>query len=88
MIRPPNLEDSRPLHVAAYKDNPQAAAILLKHGASIDLTDGTGCTPLHWAAMQGSPKVARILLAAGASTEIRDNTHYNACRIERQLTDD
>jgi len=43
-------QGTTPLHVAAWKHNPELAAWLLDHGAPVDALDGHGQTPLDTAA--------------------------------------
>ncbi len=62
-----------PLHVAALWNAPQSAALLLKHGASINSRDAQKQTPLHYAArMQEGTPMAAWLLARHADPNAAD----------------
>jgi ankyrin repeat protein len=58
-----------PLHVAADRNQPEAAKALLEAGASLEAIDEQRETPLHLAAWRGHAAVMRVLLDAGAPTE-------------------
>ncbi|KAL9112035.1 MAG: hypothetical protein Q9227_003655 [Pyrenula ochraceoflavens] len=47
-------------------------AILIKHGAIIDIPDHWGTTPLHHAAQNGSSDMVRLQIEAGADVSICD----------------
>jgi ankyrin repeat protein len=51
-----------PLHLAAFHNQTNALAILIRAGADVNLTDRRGFTPLHWAAMRGAAEAAALLL--------------------------
>ncbi|KAL3147418.1 hypothetical protein ABBQ38_014482 [Trebouxia sp. C0009 RCD-2024] len=56
------------LHLACATEQPDCAALLIKHGAEVqDMEKGSGLTPLHAAAMAGNVDCVRMLLAAKAS---------------------
>ena len=58
-----------PLHrVAAYGKSGDVAAMLLKHGAVVDLPRGDGRTAYVLAVRTGNSSVAEVLRAAGADT--------------------
>jgi ankyrin repeat protein len=77
----PNVKDRdgvTALHRAAMAGRPEAARVLLEHGAAVNALDGMFAgTPLLWAAegrnhpLQGSDhiRVAQVLIAAGSSLE-------------------
>jgi len=69
-----NLEDpdATPLHIAAFKDKPEVAEVLLKHGADPNVRDKFGMTALHVAAMRGNVALVRRLVELGATTEALD----------------
>ena len=56
------------LHFAAFFGKPEAAKVLLEHGASVDVytRNGFANQPLHAAAAGRHIEVCRVLLAAGA----------------------
>jgi len=56
-----------PLHFAAWKNNPQAAKILIQHGANHESVDDQGCTPLDKAREYNSIHVIDVL---GKASEI------------------
>jgi len=64
--------DATPLHIAAFKDKPDVAEVLLKHGADPNVRDKFGMTPLHVAAMRGDVALVRRLVERGATTEALD----------------
>eukprot|EP01043_Picozoa_sp_COSAG02_P038580 COSAG02_NODE_2985_length_7617_cov_28.128226_3_plen_1254_part_00 len=61
-----------PLHLAASHGHAPAAALLLKHGAIMDLEDADGRTPLHYAANGDFVKVARLFLQHHAQVNYED----------------
>ena len=66
------LAGDRPIHRAAYGNQPDAAVFLLENGADIDAKNERGWTALHWAALCGNTRVLKTLLAAGADPNARD----------------
>ena len=69
-----NLEDpdATPLHIAAFKDKPDVAEVLLDHGADPNIRDKFGMTPLHVAAMRGNVELVRRLVEVGATPDALD----------------
>jgi len=63
----------RPLHLAVYVGNREAAEILLNHGADPNIRDTAGGTPLHWAVVGGFPDIVELLLERGADPNAKDN---------------
>jgi ankyrin repeat protein len=57
-----------PLMMAALKNEEDAAAALIAHGASLNKT---GWTPLHYAATGGSVPIVKLFIAKGAAIEAR-----------------
>ncbi len=55
-------EDQTPLHIAALYGHTEAVAILLTHGASVDVRDYYGRSPLHTAVIGGSMPCMTSLL--------------------------
>jgi uncharacterized protein len=54
------------LHIAAYKDRTDAAALLLQHGAAVNTPAVNGSSPLLVAATFSSSEFVQLLLDAGA----------------------
>ena len=50
----------------------QMVRLLLREGASVDVTDKHGQTPLHWAAYMGHDDVIVDLVQAGANVNVVD----------------
>jgi len=61
--------DATPLHIAAFKDKPDVAEVLLDHGADPNARDKFGLTALHVAAMRGNMDLVRRLVEVGATAE-------------------
>jgi uncharacterized protein len=59
------------LHIAAFKDRTDAAALLLQHGAAVDTPAVNGSTPLLVAATFSSAELVQLLLDAGADVTAR-----------------
>ena len=71
--------DKTALHLAAEKDYPDVARVLLDAGADIEARTSWGATPLDWAATMGSRRVGELLLERGA----RDYTLIVAAGLGR-----
>ena len=56
-----------PIHVAAWKGEPEDIAWLLAHGAEINQAGDFEMTPLHYAHMGGKPDNVSILIERGAN---------------------
>jgi ankyrin repeat protein len=65
-----------PLHYAAQNQFPELAALLIEHGANLELEDKFGNTPLWRATMhaKGRGEVIKLLLAAGADRHHRNKS--------------
>ena len=61
-----------PLHIAAKKNAPKLARLLLQKGATLNLRDNIGDTPLHVAVGNGTKELVSLLLTFGAYTEIKN----------------
>lgn len=68
------LDGFTPLHLVAWKGSPEAARILLAHGAAVTarVKGFHSFTPLHVAAFKGHQAVTRLLAARGADLAARD----------------
>jgi hypothetical protein len=60
----------RALNYAAIGDHVSAIKILIRRGATVNLTNRTGFTPLHHAAEAGALDALGVLLASGADANI------------------
>lgn len=54
------------VHRAVKEGNADAVALLLQHGADVNVRDATGSTPLHYAAAKKDARTERLLLEHGA----------------------
>ncbi len=67
-VRAPNDRGWTPLHQAAYRNDPEMAALLLQAGAAYDAeAHGAGGTPLAVALFWGHREVAAVLAAQGVA---------------------
>ena len=62
---------NRPLHDAAWRENPIFVKTLIEAGADPNVRDSFGNTPLHYAAHNANPTIAALLLDAGADPNAR-----------------
>ena len=67
-----------PLHIAAAFGELETVKLLLKLGASIDLTDKHGLTALHIATLKGQAEIVAALLDHGSDFTIVSKTNYTA----------
>ncbi|WP_306604579.1 ankyrin repeat domain-containing protein [Azonexus sp.] len=67
--------DETPLHHAARKGSIDMAAMLISHGANVNVTAQTGFTPLHVAAGLNKAAMVSYLLRSGANVNALDTTH-------------
>jgi ankyrin repeat protein len=67
-----------PLHIAALVDNEKIAELLIKHGADIDVQNGSFYTPL----MRAGLKVTKVLVKHGADIDfVSSNGQTNALSV-------
>lgn len=55
-----------PLRAALARGYMKVAAVLLQHGAEVDVQDNLGWTPLHWASQAGRRDIVKFLLEHNA----------------------
>jgi uncharacterized protein len=64
-------EGGTALHIAACNDRTDAAAVLLQHGATVDILDHSSLAPLALAALSSSAAFVQLLLDAGADIPVQ-----------------
>jgi ankyrin repeat protein len=64
-------------------ERPDKVALLLDHGAKIDVAGTNGKTALHYAAAAGHNRVVRLLLDRGVDTSLADNDGFTALDLAR-----
>ena len=77
----PNAQTScgtRPLLIAAKKENTEIIKILVENGAKVDGKDNNGLTPLMSAASAGKASNVEVLIAAAADLNAKDNKGITA----------
>ncbi|KAK7794529.1 hypothetical protein R5R35_011289 [Gryllus longicercus] len=67
-----DVNQQRPLHIAAKHNQLRIVMALLARGARMDAQDRHGNTPLHLTVMFGAADVFNFLLRVGASTQLVD----------------
>ena len=70
-VNAPQVDDATALHWAVHRDNGEAADLLIKAGAKIDIANREGVTPLAMASLYGSAAMVDRLLSAGANAKQR-----------------
>ena len=68
-LKEPIAKQGVALNVALQFDRPTMVALLIEHGAPVDL-ESNGFRPLLWAAARGRADETRLLLAAGANSNL------------------
>ncbi|OQR82989.1 hypothetical protein ACHHYP_15210 [Achlya hypogyna] len=63
---------------AVKTNSPAALAILLAHGANVNVGDSTGNTGLHKAAYLGHAECVKLLLSHGADPRLENKMHQTA----------
>ncbi|XP_059190877.1 ankyrin repeat domain-containing protein 27 [Centropristis striata] len=69
-----NVDGFTPLHVAALHGHSALAALLIRHGASVNARTNQSATPLHLASQNSHVQVMRFLLECNAKLNKKD--HY------------
>lgn len=75
------------LHLAADRDRPEVARILLARGLAVDVGNAQGTTPLAWALGEGSAGTAAVLLDAGADPNLEDEYEFSALDMVESVED-
>jgi ankyrin repeat protein len=83
-------DDFTALHYAAFFDGPEAARLLLEHGADVNAFAGNelGVRPLNSAAAAGRRDVAAILLEHGADPNTPTRGGFTPLDAARENDDD
>lgn len=64
-----NRNANTPLHAALAGRQAETAKLLIRQGADVNATDGSGYTPLHLAAHEGNAALVQLFLDAGADPQ-------------------
>lgn len=67
-----------PLHVLAWRNEVDAAKVLIDAGADVDAIGEMSETPLHVAISMGSLEMVALLLRSGADSDIRSEFEVTA----------
>ena len=81
MNTPLVVNTTNPICRAAYLGHQKIAALLLSHGADINLRSSDGRTPLHWTAFRNNVKMTEFLLDNGADMSLEDEKGWNPMDI-------
>ncbi|OIQ92587.1 phosphocholine transferase AnkX [mine drainage metagenome] len=73
-VNAPDILGRTALHVAAFYNRKQIAALLLAHGADVKASDSEGLTPLHAAVLAANADIATLLLDKGADVNAVTDT--------------
>jgi hypothetical protein len=59
----------RAIVVASSEGHRDIVALLIEHGADVNLRDSSGHTALYWARAKGNEDISQLLVQAGARDE-------------------
>jgi ankyrin repeat protein len=97
LVNAEDMDESTPLHCAAWKGHTEVVAVLLEFGADVHARNSNshwGDTPLHAAAHGNRRAVAELLIANGAaiqaknpkgSTPLKETEAHNAAAVANLL---
>jgi ankyrin repeat protein len=74
-----------PLHVFAWRSDPESAKVLIEAGADVNAIGDMGETPLHVALRKENEALILLLLTAGASVTIRSEFNENPQEVAKRL---
>jgi len=73
LMKAKDLQNNKPLHLAALKGSTNLVSYLIAQGAEVNSRNKFGQTPLHRAMVEGHYAVAKLLIDANAEVNGRDN---------------
>ena len=76
--------NNRPLHLAALSGRAECVAVLLRHGAELDVKNKKAVTPLIYATSRGHVHASLVLVRAGASLTHKDGFGATALSCAKQ----
>ena len=87
-INKTNYDGFRPLHIATFENNTEAAKLLFQYGVDANTEDKFfNITSLHLASMHGHQDIAKLLIEQGANVDARNKDTetplYNASKYNR-----
>jgi ankyrin repeat protein len=82
------LIENTALMEACTKGATEFPALLLAHGANVNLANSRGITPIHYAAQKGSVDLVRLLVSKGADTRAREGQRGRPLIVSAALNPD
>ncbi|NXU34307.1 ANKK1 protein, partial [Drymodes brunneopygia] len=73
-----------PLLLAVQRRLPDICALLIQHGADVNIPDEDGWAPLHFAAQHGDDRAARLLLDHQARADARERDGWTPLHLAAQ----